>query len=876
MMNHNNQNHSGRGSDSGKLTVDDSRLTAFALDEHDLFTADELASIRIAVENDAELQAAVQEIKSVAGMVSQSLHAEPAANDMASLEETVLAGPGDLEEDASAGAVAGAVDHSDTGADLNRETNRVFRYAVPLGMAASLLVALTAVFMMWGDDLVTRPTPVATFDQVKGVEPALSRDHLGQQVGERHGDRSRGRGRGRRAGQDSQQSLHDALMFAESAPQIDLNRQGWPELMFAESARQNDLNRQGWPDTQASDASDGASGIGPTMQGLSLHDGGVDVSHLVANGGQFPEGISTFTPSAYGPTHKPAPVASFAGQRVFDGNMLTTYPTVWMFDGDADQSMAFDDGYFSGGMAVYLDATAARLNPRVYSRAGFTPAKEGTEWWNGVQYPPKDTHYVVPGMYVQPSQEAYEAVIENPFKLVANNPLSTFSIDVDTASYSNVRRYLNQNMIPPPGAVRIEEMINYFDYDYPLPTDEHPFSVNVEVAGCPWNADHRLARIGLKGYEVPANERPSANLVFLIDVSGSMNASNKLPLVVQGLKMLVEELNADDTISIVVYAGQSGLALPATACNEKGAIMTALDNLRAGGSTHGGEGIELAYAQAESYFVEGGINRVILATDGDFNVGVTNQGDLVSLIEEKAKSGVFLSVLGFGMGNIKDSTLEKLADKGNGYYGYIDTIEEAERVLVTQMGGTLMTIAKDVKIQVEFNPGHVSSYRLIGYENRNLRDRDFNDDTKDAGEIGAGHTVTALYELMPAGLEPPDDGVDDLKYQKPVEGSEVVESDELMTVKLRYKEPDGHVSKLMEVPVVDDMQTLREASDDFAWAAGVAGFGMLLRGSAHCSDYTYNDVLQLAESGLGFDDDGSRKAMCDLISQAHALDDRTW
>ena len=470
-------------------------------------------------------------------------------------------------------------------------------------------------------------------------------------------------------------------------------------------------------------------------------------------------------------------------------------------------------------------------------------------------------------------QEQYRAVSTNPFLLATEKPLSTFSIDVDTASYANIRRFLTGGSLPPRDAVRIEEMINYFNYDYPLPTGDDPFSVNVEVADCPWNADHRLARIGIKGWEFEDEDRPSANLVFLIDVSGSMQQQNKLPLLKESLGLLVGELADDDQVAMVVYAGASGLVLESTSCARKVTILDALDRLQAGGGTNGAAGIQLAYDVAEENFIEGGINRVILATDGDFNVGVTNRDDLTSLIEEKAKTGVFLSVLGFGMGNLKDATLETLADKGNGNYAYIDTLNEAKKVLIEQMGGTLITIAKDVKIQVEFNPLVVSAYRLMGYENRLLAARDFNDDTKDAGEIGAGHTVTAFYEIVPVGIEPDLPDVDPLKYQEfAAEPSEAAETGELMTVKLRYKQPDGDTSKLIEIPVVDQAWTLVDASEDFVFAASVASFGMLLRGSHHCGAFTYDDVLEMAESAMREDALGYRSEFVDLVNRAIEVD----
>ncbi len=471
------------------------------------------------------------------------------------------------------------------------------------------------------------------------------------------------------------------------------------------------------------------------------------------------------------------------------------------------------------------------------------------------------------------NSEAYATIVENSFLPVGQQPLSTFSIDVDTASYANVRRYLMQaSQLPPPDAVRIEELINYFDYDYPQPTGDDPFSVNVEIADCPWAGQHRLVRVGLKGWEIAQEDRPQANLVFLVDVSGSMSAPNKLPLLKQSMEMLLEGLNGDDRVSIVVYAGASGLVLPPTYCDDHRTISAALNNLYAGGSTNGGAGIQLAYDLAEENFIIDGVNRVILATDGDFNVGVTNRGALTALIEEKAKTGVFLSVLGFGMGNLNDATLETLADKGNGNYAYIDTELEAQKVLVDQIGATLVTIAKDVKIQIEFNPAEVEAYRLIGYENRMLAAKDFNDDTKDAGEIGAGHTVTALYEIVPVGVAL--DGVDPLKYQTTPQPSEAADTGEMMTVKLRYKQPDGDTSQLIEQSIVDDGLTLEEASDDFAFAASVASFGMLLRGSPHSGDFTYDDIIALAESGLGEDVFGYRNEFLDMVKKAKQLPKR--
>ncbi|MBI4569099.1 MAG: VWA domain-containing protein, partial [Planctomycetes bacterium] len=474
--------------------------------------------------------------------------------------------------------------------------------------------------------------------------------------------------------------------------------------------------------------------------------------------------------------------------------------------------------------------------------------------------------------------ETYQGVTDNPFICpdAPERARSTFSIDVDTASYANTRRFLTQGALPPAAAVRVEEMVNYFTYDYPNPTGDDPFSVNVEVGQCPWSPAHRLARVGLKGREIARDQRPVCNLVFLIDVSGSMLDANKLPLVKAGLSRMARELGENDRVAVVVYAGASGLALPSTSGLAQREIQAAIDRLNAGGSTNGGAGIRLAYRVAREHFVKGGANRVILCTDGDFNVGVTNRADLVRLVEEQAKSGVFLTVLGFGMGNLKDATLEQLADKGNGNYAYIDTLKEAEKVLVTQMSGTLVTIAKDVKVQIEFNPAAVAAYRLIGYENRVLAARDFNDDRKDAGEIGAGHTVTALYEIVPAGAKPALAGGDALKYQAaPALTDEARSGGDLFTLSLRYKAPDGDTSKLITHAVRDGgAGGIAATSRDYRFAAAVALFGMTLRGSPHRAGAGLDLVVELAQEAVGKDQDGFRAEFVDLARRAKALGGR--
>jgi Ca-activated chloride channel homolog len=465
--------------------------------------------------------------------------------------------------------------------------------------------------------------------------------------------------------------------------------------------------------------------------------------------------------------------------------------------------------------------------------------------------------------------DSYAHIVENEFIAVADDPRSTFSIDVDTAAYSNMRRFIQDGQLPPADAVRIEELVNYFDYDYAQPRGDDPFSVTTEVAPCPWSPDHRLVHVGLQGKDVAAKEVPPRNLVFLLDVSGSMSDADKLPLLKQGMRMLADQLRSQDRVSIVVYAGASGVVLEPTA--DRDTIKQALDRLEAGGSTNGGEGIEVAYRLAAQTFMKGGINRVILATDGDFNVGATSEAELMTLIEAKRETGVFLSVLGFGTGNLGDATMELLADKGNGNYAYIDSVREANKVLVEQAGATLMTIAKDVKIQVEFNPAEVAAYRLVGYENRKLEHRDFNDDTKDAGEIGAGHTVTALYEIVPVGQGVAPE-LDPLKYQEPAAAlTPAAARGELMTVKLRYKQPSGQKSKLLSVSVDEGDGSLERSSEDFRFAAAVAEMGLLLRGSKWRGQASWAQVHGLAAGALGRDPQGRRAELLELVRQAAAL-----
>lgn len=463
--------------------------------------------------------------------------------------------------------------------------------------------------------------------------------------------------------------------------------------------------------------------------------------------------------------------------------------------------------------------------------------------------------------------EEYADIDENGYKLSLQNPLSTFSIDVDTASYSNIRRFLMDGQMPPKDAVRIEEMINYFTYDYPNPKGDTPFSVITEISQCTWNEDHQLAMVALKGKELDRDKKKPSNLVFLIDVSGSMDDPDKLPLLKSAFKMLVNQLDEEDRVSIVVYAGAAGVVLDAASGSNKDIIIDAIENLNAGGSTAGGEGIKLAYKIARENYKDGGNNRIILATDGDFNVGPSSDGELSDIVEKNRNDGVFLSVLGFGTGNLKDSKAELLADKGNGNYSYIDNILEAKKVLVDEIGSTLFTIAKDVKFQIEFNPSKIKAYRLIGYENRLLNDEDFNDDKKDAGEIGAGHTVTVFYELIPSDSDEKVPGVDELKYQD----MQLKESNDIMHIKLRYKEPEGIESKLVEYPI-DDNKISKEPSENFRFASAIAEFGMLLRDSVFKGSSNYDHVIEIAEKSKGDDTEGYRSEFIKIVKLARELE----
>lgn len=521
--------------------------------------------------------------------------------------------------------------------------------------------------------------------------------------------------------------------------------------------------------------------------------------------------------------------------------------------------------------AVYDRLSAVRYRRSMYARweLGSQPSMPGRQFeqWHGSE----DGDGIGPGA----SGDKYERIYENPFvPAIGGEAVSTFSVDVDTASYANVRQMLQSGHMPPADAVRLEELVNYFDYGYEGPSaeSEAPFAAHVETAECPWQPKHRLVRIGVKGREVATEKRPQSNLVFLVDISGSMNSPEKLPLVVHGMTQLAQQLGENDRVAIVVYASSEGLVLPSTPGTEQATIVAALENLRAGGSTAGGAGIKLAYQIAEDNFIEGGVNRVILCTDGDFNVGTTSTSELERLVEKKAKdTGVFLSCIGFGRGNLNDAMMEKITGIGNGNYYYVDGERESERVFVKGMTGMLVTIAKDVKIQIEFNPTKVAGYRLLGYENRMLETQDFNDDKKDAGEIGAGHTVTCLYEIVPMGEEVQAADIDELKYQSPASFTTAAESDELLTLKMRYKKPDEDVSTKLEWPANDSGESFGEASDDLQFAAAAASFGMLLRDSQHKGDASYDAVLEIAQSAIGEDSEGERAEFVELVKTAKNL-----
>ncbi len=470
--------------------------------------------------------------------------------------------------------------------------------------------------------------------------------------------------------------------------------------------------------------------------------------------------------------------------------------------------------------------------------------------------------------------EEYSKIVENNFKDARQNPLSTFSIDVDNASYSNIRRFLQNSSLPPEGSVRIEEMINYFTYNYPNPEGKHPFSVYSEVGVCPWNTAHQLVHIGIQGKKLDYEHIKPSNLVFLIDASGSMDYDNKLPLLKRSLKLLLDQLDDRDRVAIIAYASSAGLVLPSTPASNKKAIIKALDKLQAGGSTAGGEGIKLAYKVAAKNLIPDGNNRIILATDGDFNVGVSSTDQLIKMVRQQADKNIFLTILGLGMGNYKDSRMEDISNSGNGNYFYIDNIKEAQKVFIREMRANMFTIAKDVKIQIEFNPSKVKGYRLIGYENRVMQNEDFNNDKKDAGDLGAGHTVTALYEIIPAGSEEKIPKNDNLKYQKTKINSSAAQTNEMMNVKLRYKPVKSDQSILIEFPIKDNVLALDKTSNNFRFSAAVAEFGMLLRHSKFKGKANYSQVINLSENSKGTDEYAYRNEFVELVKTAKLLSEK--
>lgn len=523
----------------------------------------------------------------------------------------------------------------------------------------------------------------------------------------------------------------------------------------------------------------------------------------------------------------------------------------------------------------------SKLN--VYLKEDKTALEESVVTGYGVTHHERATLKLHSGMRVrgramavaqQQCTEEYNEFAANRFLLAWDEPLSTFSIDVDNAAYSNVRRFINQGTLPPVDAIRTEEFLNYFAYDYPAPRGEDPVSITTEVSNAPWNTQHKLVHIGIKAKEIATENLPASNLVFLIDVSGSMDFSNKLPLLKSSLKLLVKQLRPQDRVAIVTYANQTKEVLTSTPGSNKAQILAAIDGLYASGGTAGGDGIQRAYRVAENNFIKGGNNRIILATDGDFNIGISSPKELEKMIETKRATGIYLTVLGFGMGNYKDNRMQVLAEKGNGNHAYIDNLTEAKKVLVNEFGGTLFTVAKDVKIQVEFNPAKVQAYRLIGYESRLLEAKDFNDDTKDAGEMGAGHSVTALYEIIPVGIKSNfAPNIDPLKYQKTGkdEKQTLTDSPELLTVKLRYKQPNSHKSSKMEVAVIDKDTPLKKSSENFRFSAAVAGFGMLLQNSDYKNDFTFDNVIDLAKQATNYDPEGYRKEFIRLVESAALL-----
>jgi Ca-activated chloride channel homolog len=835
-----------------KLLPDDPKLTAYALGE---LQGDERAAVEAALRDDPGLRAVVEEVRAAGLQLEAAFAAEPfippqpaAASPRRQPLPPIAHLNGHAPVNGSAGrgpvvATSGKATRAEGEPEYGRRAQRSSKwikfpqfYFIVSGLAAACFAIIIALYR----DGYEAKQQLRIAQQKQRAEQIAAADRMSRT-----------------------DTLQREVVLVQTAPPVAETPSASPRgtlvdtssVLGLEPARRRALESAP-TDDRASPSASAASGqvlMGPKAPVATASPSTVTSIDLLA--GAVPTSPTVPAPNG--------PVGGSASPIVFSDSITRTNEVV--------QLNAFTVTETREGAATALASAATRV-------AALTPPQE---------FPASP-----PSPDFGRNTEAYAYAADNDFVGVDNHPLSTFSVDVDTASYSNVRRIIEHGTLPPRDAVRVEELLNYFPYRYPAPaakSDTTPFAASLEVADAPWAPEHRLVRIGLKAREVATADRAPANLVFLIDVSGSMNQPNKLPLVKESMRLLIGKLRRDDRVAIVTYAGNSGLALPSTPVARSREILRALEELSPGGSTNGAMGIQLAYDIAKAHFVKEGVNRVILCTDGDFNVGVTSEGGLVRLIEEKARTGVFLTVLGFGMGNLKDATLEKLADKGNGHYGYIDTRREAEKLLVDQVSSTLVTVAKDVKIQVEFNPAKVARYRLIGYENRQLKKEDFNNDNVDAGEIGAGHSVTALYEIVPVGADakftkqaPP---VDDLKYQARGAVSSRLEmpsppakrpapSDELLTVKVRFKKPDAFFSQKVDFALKDAGLQFADASPDFRFAAAVAQFGMILRASPHKGSGTIGDVLAWAATASASpadDPGGYRGEFIDLVRKAQRM-----
>jgi Ca-activated chloride channel family protein len=853
------------------MPVDDPRLTAYALGELD---ASEVPAVEALLEQSPEARAEVEAIREVAGVLGTELAAEPA--------------PATGLEAAQHKAIEDALGAPRRGGVILRP------FAVPAIAAALLLSVLlwSNYDTMFGPPAEHAESPLAVqvekrekpslydldLNARSGEDPAVLErlsqlGYLGSDTSRTGGDAGGASGGGGRAVR--RQDL-EAPAYKRPEPMISEKETLSDERLVVLSELGyggNDGVDHSHYDEIDGDSAAGAK-LGRVTDGAVSLGEEVEFNDVIGLGGGAGASYGKVVHTAGTPGAPSAPATVGAEVTVVEGATPSPSAAPRQLTGRGRRTVMARLKAANTPLPAEAELDAETLSELV--ALGYISAEDVEEAFE-IAADDRSARRRPPLVYQKtwpvPGTEGYEPIVEQGFETPFAAPLSTFSIDVDTASYANVRRFLEDGQMPPVDAVRIEELINYFDYAYPQPDGDVPFAVDLAVTESPWAPEHRLVRVGLKGKEIAVEERAPSNLVFLVDVSGSMNSADKLQLLVASLKMLVGELDERDRVALVTYAGSAGLVLDSTPCTQKSKIVAALDNLRAGGSTHGSQGIQLAYETAARHFIDGGTNRVILATDGDFNVGITDRDALHRLIEDSAKSNVFLSVLLFGTGNIKDNTAELLADKGNGNYSYIDSFNEAQKVLVHEMGGTLITIAKDVKIQVEFNPARVGAYRLIGYENRALAARDFNDDKKDAGEIGAGHTVTAIYEVVPRGVGGVP-GIDPLKYQQtpdPLENVELIESDELLTVKLRYKQPEGSVSSLIQVPLTDAGGTLEQAGGEMAFAAAVASYGMLLRHSDLAGDASWDTVLELAERGRGEDKNGYRAEFIQLVQLARGL-----